>query len=116
MAIKQRPVNKPNPIIEVTVDDSPTPPVPVEAYTNILFHRDLKDKTISVVDHVHSITLDGQHAQSHTTKSSDGDTYGTIVVLRGGVSYVIQLAAPSSQFEAASSGPFRTFLSSWRWE
>lgn len=118
VSIKQPPSNEPNPGIVVTLNNSPTPALPLQAYADILYHQDLSDKTagaISPVGGIHATTLEGQPAESYTTISS-GDTNRTIVSLKGGVSYIIQMVAPSSLFAKASSGPFRSFLSSWRWE
>jgi hypothetical protein len=118
VAIKQSPLNQPNPVIVVTVGDSPSPTLPVEAYADILRNRALSDNSVSPVGGIHATTLAGQLAESYiyTERSSGGNTFRIIVSLRGGVSYIIEFAAPHDRFGTASSGPFRSFLSSWQWD
>lgn len=110
--IKQEPASQPGPVIAVTAFNSPDN-LPVEAYANISFHKDLTPGS-HAIGGINAATVDGHPAQSY--EISDTDVYHTIIVFRGGVAYTIQLAAPASDFAAASKGPFRAFLASWRWE
>lgn len=83
------------------------------------YHKDLANKSggrLYLVGGINSTSIAGQPAQSYEMRSSSGKTFRTIIVFRGGVTYIIEMAAPSGRFASANSGPFHTFLSSWRWE
>jgi hypothetical protein len=111
--MKQEPVSQPEPIIAVTAFNSPDN-LPVEAYADVSFHKDLTRGSHSIGS-ITTVTVDGHRAQSYEISDS-GQVYHTIIVFRGGVAYTIQLAAPSSEFATATKGPFRAFLASWRWD
>jgi hypothetical protein len=110
--MKQEPVSQPEPIVGVTVFNSPDN-VPVEAYTDVSFHKDLKGGG-HAIGGITTVTVDGHRAQSYEISGS-GTVDQTIVVFRGGVAYVIDLGATPSEFASATAGPFRAFLASWRW-
>jgi hypothetical protein len=111
--MKQEPLSRPGPIIAVTAFNSPDH-LPVEAYADVSFHKDLT-RGSHAIGGITAVTVDGHPAQSYEISAS-AVAYHTIIVFRGGVAYVIQLAAPSSEFAAATKGPFRAFLASWRWD
>jgi hypothetical protein len=111
--MKQEPVSHREPIIAVSAFNSPDH-MPVEAYANVSFHKDLT-RGSHAIGGITAVTVDGHPAQSYEI-SARAVTYHTIIVFRGGVAYIIQLAAASSEFAAATKGPFRAFLASWRWD
>jgi len=110
--MKQEPVSQPEPIVAVTALNSPDN-VPVEVYTDVYFHKDLTGGS-HAIGAITTVTVDGHRAQSYEI-SENGNITHTIIVFRGGVAYIIQLAATSDEFATATAGPFRAFLASWRW-
>lgn len=121
VALKQPPVTRSEPTLVVTVEDAPQD-LPVQAYADILRGNDLHDKSgggVVAAGGMQSFTLDGELAQRYVTRSrqaTGGVTYEYIVVYNGGLVYILDLAAPTPLFAAASAGPYSKFLASWRWD
>jgi len=116
VAIKKGPTTATGPGIVVTLTEAP-PDLPLAPYADISFHQWIAGKTagkIHVITGLKSASVAGEQAEDFTISSS-GNTVRTIYVLYNGVAYDFQLAAPSGQFAAARSGPFREFLASWQW-
>ncbi len=111
--MKQEPVRRTEPIIAVTAFNSPDN-LPVEAYADVTFHKDLT-RGSRAIGGITAATVDGHPAQSYEIDDG-GIITRTIIIFRGGVAYTIQLASAASQVTAATAGPFRAFLSSWRWD
>ena len=116
VALKKAPTTATGPGIIVTLTEAPAD-LPLAAYVDISFHHSIADKTagkVHVITGVNSASVAGQQAEDFTTSNS-GNTEWCIYVLYKGVAYDFELVAPSGQFAAARSGPFRAFLASWQW-
>jgi hypothetical protein len=115
VAIKKGPTTATGPGIVVTLTEAP-PDLPLAAYADISFHQSIADKTVKIhlITGLKSASVAGEPAEDFTTSNS-GNTDWTIYVLYNGVAYDFELIAPSGQFAAARSGPFRAFLASWQW-
>jgi hypothetical protein len=116
VAIKKGPTTTTGPGIIVTLTEAPAD-LPLAAYADISFHHAIADETdgkIHLITGLKSATVAGEPAKDFTTSDS-GNTDWTIYVLYNGVAYDFELVAPSGQFAAARSGPFRAFLASWQW-
>jgi hypothetical protein len=114
LVLKQQPTNVTNPVIIVSAQDGPTN-LPLEAYADIERGHDLQDSSTHAVGSIQTTSLDGERAQTYVL-ARDGTLIQNIIVIRGGVAYSVQFAAPSAEFNAAKAGPLRSFLSSWHWE
>jgi hypothetical protein len=116
VAIKKGPTTATGPGIIVTLTEAPAD-LPLALYADISFHQRIADKTagkIHLITGLKSASVAGEQAEDFTTSNS-GNTDWTIYVLHNGVAYDFELVAPSGQFAAARSGPFRAFLASWQW-
>lgn len=116
VAIKKGPTTATGPGIIVTLTQAP-PDLPLAPYADISFHHAIADKTVGkihLITGLKSASVAGEQAEDFTTSNS-GNTDWTIYVLYDGVAYDFELVAPSGQFAAARSGPFRAFLASWQW-
>jgi hypothetical protein len=116
VAIKKGPTTATGPGIIVTLTEAPAD-LPLAPYADISFHQWIADKTsgkIHLITGLKSTSVAGEQAEDFTTSNS-GNTDWTIYVLYNGVAYNFELVAPSGQFAAERSGPFRAFLASWQW-
>jgi hypothetical protein len=117
VALKKIPMTSPGPGIIVTVSQAP-PELNLAPYGDIMYHQDLQDDSgskVQVNSALHSASVAGQTAEEYTDTDAGGTEDWTVIVLYDGLSYVIQLVAPASQFASASARPFTAFLASWHW-
>jgi hypothetical protein len=117
VAIKKGPTTETGPGIVVTLTEAP-PDLALAPFADISFHQQLQDRSagrLHLISGLQSASVAAQQAEAFITSSS-GKTDWTFYVLYKGVAYQFDLLAPSGQFAAAQSGPFRSFLASWHWD
>lgn len=115
LVLKQPPLGVSNPIMIVSAQDAPTD-LPVQAYVDIVHGQDANGHRYTRLGHVHGMTVAGESGEYYRWTEGNGTTGVRLYLIRHGVVYEIECAAPPGQAAGPALSGWSQVVASWKWD